>query len=159
MTSARLSPKYIFSQGYDGASLMFGRHGGVQRLLKKKKKYINYIVKYRTSTVLTTNFIWWWFMPCPAKQLSGSFSTVLPDMLYKFIRKPTVAVQYKRQDSGVLDQRWTGHLATVNVVVKSFHDILTLLIKAFFSLNTLFKRFNHSPSRQTDYYKQKIWIY
>ncbi|CAL8382717.1 unnamed protein product [Gadus morhua 'NCC'] len=49
-------------------------------------------------------------------------------MLYNFIRKPTVAVLYKGETlKRLLDQRWTGHLATVKVVVKSFHDISTLL--------------------------------
>ncbi|KAG5830956.1 hypothetical protein ANANG_G00298760 [Anguilla anguilla] len=51
-------------------------------------------------------------------------------MLYKFIRKPTVAIQYKGKTlKRLLDQRWTGHLATVNVVVKSFPNIYTLLTK------------------------------
>ena len=49
-------------------------------------------------------------------------------MLYNFIRKPTLAVLYKGETlKRLLDQRWTGHLATVKVVVKSFHDISTLL--------------------------------
>ncbi|CAL8278242.1 unnamed protein product [Arctogadus glacialis] len=48
--------------------------------------------------------------------------------MYNFIRKPTVAVLYKGETlKRLLDQRWTGHLATVKVVVKSFYDIFTLL--------------------------------
>ncbi|KAL7381763.1 hypothetical protein ABVT39_010907 [Epinephelus coioides] len=51
-------------------------------------------------------------------------------MLYNFIRKPTVAILYKGETlKRLLDQRWTGHLATVKVVVKSFHNIATLLIE------------------------------
>ena len=50
------------------------------------------------------------------------------NMLYDFIRKPTVATLYKGKIlKRLLDRRWTGHLATVKVVVKSLHDISTLL--------------------------------
>ena len=39
-----------------------------------------------------------------------------------------MAVLYKGKTlKRLLDQRWTGHLATVKVVVKSFYDIFTLL--------------------------------
>lgn len=49
-------------------------------------------------------------------------------MLYNFIRKPTVTILYKGDTlKRLLDQRWTGHLAMVKVVVKSFHNISTLL--------------------------------
>lgn len=48
--------------------------------------------------------------------------------LYKFIKKPTVAVHYKGDTlKRLLEQRWTGHLATVTVVLKSFDDIFSLL--------------------------------
>lgn len=51
-------------------------------------------------------------------------------MLYNFIRKPTAVMLYKgRTLKPLLDQRWTGHLATVKVVVKSFDDISTFLTK------------------------------
>lgn len=47
--------------------------------------------------------------------------------LYKFIKKPTVAVHYKGDTlKRLLEQRWTGHLATVTVVLKSFDDIFSL---------------------------------
>lgn len=48
--------------------------------------------------------------------------------LYKFYKKPTVAIHYKGDTlKRLLDQRWTGHLATVTAVLKSFDDIFFLL--------------------------------
>ncbi|KAG9276841.1 hypothetical protein AMEX_G9201 [Astyanax mexicanus] len=49
-------------------------------------------------------------------------------MLYKFCRKPTVAILYKGETlKRLLDQRWSGHFATVSVILKSFDDLSILL--------------------------------
>ena len=38
--------------------------------------------------------------------------------LYKFCKKPTIAVHYKGLHlQRLLEQRWTGHLATVSVIL------------------------------------------
>ncbi|KAJ4925626.1 hypothetical protein JOQ06_018351 [Pogonophryne albipinna] len=48
--------------------------------------------------------------------------------LYKFFRKPTVAAVYTGEKlKRLLDQRWTGHLATVTVIMKSLEHIVHLL--------------------------------
>ncbi|KAJ4922566.1 hypothetical protein JOQ06_016570 [Pogonophryne albipinna] len=48
--------------------------------------------------------------------------------LYKFFRKPTVAAVYTGEKlKRLLDQRWTVHLATVTVIMKSFEHIVHLL--------------------------------
>uniref|UniRef100_A0A1A8I409 HAT C-terminal dimerisation domain-containing protein n=1 Tax=Nothobranchius kuhntae TaxID=321403 RepID=A0A1A8I409_NOTKU len=48
--------------------------------------------------------------------------------LYKFTRKPTVAARYKGNTlKRLLEQRWTGHLATVEVILESFQEILEVL--------------------------------
>ncbi|KAJ4944530.1 hypothetical protein JOQ06_013073, partial [Pogonophryne albipinna] len=45
-----------------------------------------------------------------------------------FFRKPTVAAVYTGEKlKRLLDQRWTGHLATVTVIMKSFEHIVHLL--------------------------------
>ncbi|RXN28005.1 zinc finger MYM-type 1-like protein [Labeo rohita] len=47
---------------------------------------------------------------------------------FKFLRKPTVAAQYKGQKlKRLLDQRWTGHLDTVSVVLKSHNTLVEFL--------------------------------
>ncbi|XP_056298622.1 uncharacterized protein LOC130211699 isoform X2 [Pseudoliparis swirei] len=49
------------------------------------------------------------------------------NMLYKFCRRPTVAILYKGETlKRLLDQRWSGHFATVSVILKSFDDLSTL---------------------------------
>ncbi|MEQ2241738.1 hypothetical protein ILYODFUR_028389 [Ilyodon furcidens] len=48
--------------------------------------------------------------------------------LYKFIRKPTVAALYQGNTmKRLLEQCWTGHLATVEVILKSFQEIAEVL--------------------------------
>ncbi|KAF4096007.1 hypothetical protein G5714_023610 [Onychostoma macrolepis] len=49
-------------------------------------------------------------------------------MLYKFCRKPTVAILYKGETlKRLLDQRWTGHFGAVSIILRSFDDLSTLL--------------------------------
>lgn len=56
--------------------------------------------------------------------------------LYKFCRKPTVAMHYKGVHlKRLLEQRWTGHLATVSVIPKSFNDIKLIMTDADTVLN------------------------
>ncbi|XP_013771797.1 uncharacterized protein LOC106456965 [Limulus polyphemus] len=50
------------------------------------------------------------------------------NILYNFIRKPTVSVHYTGQAlKQLLEQRWTGHLAAVKVITGSHKAILTIL--------------------------------
>ena len=45
-----------------------------------------------------------------------------------FFCKPTVALHYNSEKlKGLLEQRWTGHLATVTAVLNSFQHITSLL--------------------------------
>lgn len=124
ITSAGLSTDKILSQVYGGASLMSGRHGGVQKLLQNKlDRKIPYIYCFNHQ-----------LYPVVIHAMSSEAAVedffVVCNMLYNFIRKPTVVTLYKGETlKRLLDQRWTGHLATVKVVVKCFHDISTLLTK------------------------------
>ena len=60
------------------------------------------------------------------KSIQDFFS--ICNALYNFCRKPTVALQYRGDRlKRLLDQRWTGHLATVAVIVSSFKDIISVL--------------------------------
>lgn len=122
LTSAGLSTDKILSQVYDGASLMSGKHGGVQKLLQNKlDRNIPYIHCFKHQLHLVV------VHAMSSEAAVQNFFGVC-NMLYNFIRKPTVAMLYKGETlKRLLDQRWTGHLATVKVVVKSFHDIFTLL--------------------------------
>jgi hypothetical protein len=53
------------------------------------------------------------------------------DALYKFTRRPNIdqiydGVKLKR----LLDQRWTGHLATVETIIGSFAELQDMLVCA-----------------------------
>ncbi|XP_045075725.1 uncharacterized protein LOC123489869 [Coregonus clupeaformis] len=101
---------------------MSGRHGGVQKLLQNKlDRNIPYIHCFNHQLHLVV------IHAMSSEAAVDDFFGVC-NMLYNFIRKPTVAILYKGDTlKRLLNQRWTGHLATVKVVVKSFHDISTLL--------------------------------
>ncbi|CAK6983693.1 zinc finger MYM-type protein 1-like [Scomber scombrus] len=122
LTTAGLSPEKIISQVYDGASLMSGKHGGVQKLLQQKlDKEIPYVHCYNHQLHLVV------IHALAVEKAVMDFFSVC-NMLYKFCRKPTVAILYKGETlKRLLDQRWTGHSATVSVILKSFDDLSTLL--------------------------------
>ncbi len=121
LTSAGLSTNKILSQVY-GTSLMSGRHGGVQKLLKNKlDRNIPYIHCFNHQLHLVV-------VHAMSSEAAVQDFFGVCNMLYNFIRKPTIAMLYKGETlKRLLDQRWTGHLAMVKVVVKSFHDIFKLL--------------------------------
>ncbi|KAJ3590148.1 hypothetical protein NHX12_008102 [Muraenolepis orangiensis] len=117
-----LSTDTIVSQVYDGASLMSGRHGGVQRLLQDELgREIPYVHCFNHQLHLVV-----------VHAMSGERAIEdlfnICNVLYKFTRKPTVAAHYQGNTlKRLLEQRWTGHLATVQIILKSFQDIVELL--------------------------------
>ncbi|KAK0144461.1 Zinc finger MYM-type protein 1 [Merluccius polli] len=107
-----LSTSKILSQVYDGASVMSGKHGGVQKILQDMlAREIPYVHCFNHQLHLVV---------INAMSSEGAIED--------FFGKPTVAVHYKGDTlKRLLEQRWTGHLATVTVVLKSFDDIFSLL--------------------------------
>ncbi|KAI4876200.1 hypothetical protein NFI96_002768 [Prochilodus magdalenae] len=122
LTRAGLNPEKILSQVYDGASLMSGKHGGVQKLLQQKlDREIPYVHCYNHQLHLVV------IHALAVEKAVIDFFSVC-NMLYKFCRKPTVAILYKGETlKRLLDQRWSGHFATVSVILKSFDDLSILL--------------------------------
>ncbi|XP_049323536.1 zinc finger protein 862-like [Astyanax mexicanus] len=122
LTRAGLNPEKILSQVYDGASLMSGKHGGVQKLLQEKlDREIPYVHCYNHQLHLVV------IHALAVEKAVIDFFSVC-NMLYKFCRKPTVAILYKGETlKRLLDQRWSGHFATVSVILKSFDDLSILL--------------------------------
>lgn len=107
LTTAGLSLEKIISQVYDGASLMSGKHGGVQKLLQEKlDRTIPYVHCYNHQLHLVVTHA------LAAEKAVMHFFSVC-NMLYKFCRRPTVAIFYKGETlKCLLDQRWSGHYAT-----------------------------------------------
>ncbi|KAG9283252.1 hypothetical protein AMEX_G2003 [Astyanax mexicanus] len=122
LTRAGLNPEKILSQVYDGASLMSGKHGEVQKLLQQKlDREIPYVHCYNHQLHLVV------IHALAVEKAVIDFFSVC-NMLYKFCRKPTVAILYKGETlKRLLDQRWSGHFATVSVILKSFDDLSILL--------------------------------
>ena len=116
----------ILSQVYDGDSVMSGRRGGVRQILQEGLgREIPYVHCLNHQLHLVVVYV----MSCRI------FFEVCYS-LYKFFRKPTVAMHYKeRHLERLLEQRWTGHLATVSVILKSFDDIKLILTDADFVLD------------------------
>ncbi|KAG9282357.1 zinc finger MYM-type protein 1-like [Astyanax mexicanus] len=122
LTKAGLSTSKILSQVYDGASLMSGKHGGVQKLLQEKLgREIPYVhcLNHQLHLVVVHALT-------AEKAITDFFD--ICNTMYKFFRKPSVAAQYKGERlKRLLDQRWTGHFATVSAIIASYQDITSFL--------------------------------
>ncbi|KAI2645227.1 Zinc finger MYM-type protein 1 [Labeo rohita] len=122
LNKAGLNPSKILSQVYDGASLMSGKIGGVQKLLQEKlNKNIPYVhcLNHQLHLVVVHAM--------SAEAAVMDFFNVC-NALYKYCKKPTIAVHYKGERlKRLLEQRWTGHLATVSVILNNFEEITSLL--------------------------------
>lgn len=122
LRKAGLNTSKILSQVYDGAALMSGKKGGVQKLMQDKLgREIPYVhcLNHQLHLVVVHAM--------SAEQAVEDFFNVCR-ALYNFSRKPTVALHYKGERlKRLLDQRWTGHLASVSVILASLNDITSLL--------------------------------
>jgi hypothetical protein len=122
ISSSGLSPDNILSQCYDGASVMAGCHGGVQKILQDRlEKTIPYVHCYNHRLHLIVVSV----MSGEAKVLEF-FD--LCGCLYNFTKRPNMAVIYQgNRLKRLLDQRWTGHWETLNNILTSFDDLVDLL--------------------------------
>ncbi|KAK0153461.1 Zinc finger MYM-type protein 1 [Merluccius polli] len=117
-----LNTAKVLSQCYDGASVMSGVHGGMQKIvqeeLQREVPYVhcfNHQLHLVVVHAMSSDFT-----------LENFFSVC--NSLYKYFKKPTVAAVYTGEKlKRLLEQRWTGHLATVTVILKSFDNIVHLL--------------------------------
>lgn len=118
LSGVGLDTNKILSQCYDGASVMSGREGGMQKHIQNKlNREVPYIHCFNHQLHLVI------VHAVSSESAVGDFFDIC-NALYKCLRKPTVAAQYKGEKlKRMLDQRWTGHLDTVSVVLKS-HDTL-----------------------------------
>lgn len=122
LAKARLNTSQILSQVYDGASVMAGKNGGVQKLLQEKLgREIPYVhcMNHQLHLVVVNTLT-------AEKAVTDFFDVCCT--LYRFFRKPTVSAQYKGERlKRLLEQRWTGHLSTVSAIIKSYEEIISLL--------------------------------
>ena len=98
----------MLSQCYDGASVMSGVHGGMQKLIQEElQREVPYVHCFNHQLHLVV------VNAMSSDNALENFFGVC-NSLYKFLRKPTVAAVYTGEKlKRLLEQRWTGHLATV----------------------------------------------
>ena len=122
LSAVGLDPLRIISQCYDGASVMSGCHNGVQQKLQQKLgQQIPYVHCYNHRLHLVVVGV-----VSASQELREFFD--LCDCLYKFVKRPNVAVLYTGHAlKRVLQQRWSGHLQSICSILESFSDITDLL--------------------------------
>jgi hypothetical protein len=122
LQEAELDPKNIISQCYDGAAVMSGNHGGVQRLLQNRiMKEIPYIHCYNHKLHLVVmNAV------SECRQVADYYTVC--GKLYAFFNKPNVAAVYEGETlKRLMEHRWTGHLMTTRAILNNYDDILEVL--------------------------------
>jgi len=119
-----LEPSHILAQCYDGASVMSGKKGGVQSLVSKAlHKYVPYVHCFNHQLHLVV---------VHAVSLQPEFKQYFEvcDMMYNFLRRPTLTRLYEGNKlKRLLEQRWSGHLATTTAILHNYDaivDVLTL---------------------------------
>lgn len=122
MRKTGLTTEKILSQCYDGASVMSGKSGGVQQILQERvEREVPYVHCFNHQLHVVV---------IHAMSSENAIQAFLDacDMLYRFMRKPTMATVYTGQRlKRLLDQRWTSHLATVSVIVNSYDAVMQFL--------------------------------
>jgi len=117
-----LNPMNLLSQCYDGASVMAGKNGGLQKKIKERLgKQIPYVdcFSHKLHLVVVHAI-------GDDKEVEKFFSTC--NMLYNFFRRPTMHAAYEGQQlQRLLEQRWTGHLATTMTIIKNRQSLIDLL--------------------------------
>lgn len=101
-----LSTSKILSKVYDRASIMSGKKGVQKNLQDKLGRVILYVDCFSHQLHLVV------IHAISTQPAVEDFFNVC-NLLYKFIKKPTVAVLYEGQQlKRLLKQRWTGNLQT-----------------------------------------------
>ena len=122
LDKVNLKPANILSQCYDGASVMSGKHGGVQKKLQEKiGKHIPYVHCFSHQLHLVV-------VHCMEKIDEVRKYFELCAKLYNFIRRPKVAAIYDgTKIKRLLEQRWTGHLETTDSIIRNHAKIANVL--------------------------------
>ena len=116
-----VDPNFILSQCYDGASVMAGIHGGVQRKLQDAfGKFIPYVHCFNHQlhlvvihTISSINEV---------KQFFG-----ICESLYTFTRRPNISICYDGEKlKRLLTQRWSGHLASLETIIANHNHLIDL---------------------------------
>jgi len=115
----------LVAQSYDGASVMSGSKGGVQKVLSdligRKLVYIHCFAHRLHLVVLqviqVSKHVQWVFEVCQG--------------LYNFFRRYTVSEKFRELQghalTRILEQRWSGHHDSLNTVISEIDNIMRTL--------------------------------
>jgi len=122
VSDSGLEPSHILAQCYDGASVMSVKNGGVQSLVSKAlQKYVPYVHGFNHQLHLVV-------VHAVSQQPEFQQYFEVCDMLYNFLRRPTLTRLYKgNKMKCLLEQRWSGHLAITTAMLDSYDDIVDVL--------------------------------
>ena len=117
-----LETKHIFSQCYDGASVMAGKYGGVQKLLQEKlEKDIPYIHCLNHQLHLVV-------IHAIGENDEVRKALNVCKTLYKFLQRPILSQFYEGTSlKRLLEQRWSGHLTTITAVINNHQHLIELM--------------------------------
>ena len=117
-----LEAKQIFSQCYDGASVMAGKYGGVQKLLQEKlEKDIPYIHCLNHQLHLVV-------IHAIGENDEVRKALNVCKTLYKFLQRPILSQFYEGTKlKRLLEQRWSGHLTTITAVINNHQHLIELM--------------------------------
>ena len=125
-----LTTDQILSQCYDGASVMSGKRGRVQKLMSDAaKRPIPYFHCFSHQLHLVVVHA---IGENRLRQVERYFE--ICDALYNFLRRPTIHRLYEGgQLKRLLDQRWSGHIATTKAVLDNYECLVNVLNTASLS--------------------------
>ncbi|XP_057662275.1 uncharacterized protein LOC130897444 [Diorhabda carinulata] len=117
-----IDTKHLLSQCYDGASVMSGHKGGVAALIQKSLgRFIPYVhcFNHRLHLVVVRTI-------SEIDSIKHFFDQTV--MLHEFFGHGKVAAIYRGKSIGrLLEQRWSGHIAIVEVIFSNYTEILRSL--------------------------------
>lgn len=114
----------IISQCYDGAAVMSGHEGGLQKVLQDHfKRIIPYVHCFNHKLHLVVEVVVLKVMAC--RLFFGEVR-----LLYNFLKRFKVnRIYFGKNIPRLLEQRWSGHLYAVQVIQENYFEILDTLTK------------------------------
>lgn len=115
---------FILSQCYDGASVMSGEHGGIQRIIQDELgRVIPYVhcFNHRLHLVIID-------VIQNIEMARDFFDNV--KLIYKFFHRAKIQSLYKGSTIlSLIETRWAGHVRAVNAVYENYDEIVNTLPK------------------------------
>lgn len=114
---------YLLSQCYDGASVMSGKDGGVQAIIKQKlgRSNIPYVHCYNHKFHLIIKFV---MSEVTEIRLFYNYCAVI----HKVFRRFNFKEFYDGTNTArLMEQRWSGHLRTAEAVYKNYDKMISAL--------------------------------